>query len=368
MAMVTPRRARLLMLCALLSLLPPGGTHADPAIKPAITGLISTAGSDQKNTLDPLSPFQGIFGGYVVRTTWKKLQGKNAAEFDTSSIDNALDLVRQYNNAVATSTTLSAPNNRQLGVRLRIWAGCGDTPEWATELDGGPVTIKAKYAGAVETCKFGHFWDTTSNYAAAWRQLQAMLANKYDNLPLLHEVAVTSCTSFSAEPFFLPWQNSLDDTKAQLQAVGVGYTDTTYQQCLASAVSDYAPWQKTRLEYTFNPFYGLTTFADVAFSEQAMRGCRQLAGPRCILSNHDLAAHPPTASAILPLYAAMRRLGPNITFQAYVVAPNDYEGTIRKGVSLGASSIEVWQEPKTGSFESQTPATLQAWASMFEPQ
>jgi hypothetical protein len=365
--MVTPRRARLLMLCALLLLPPLGGTRADPAIKSPLVGLISTAGSDQKNTLKPLDPFQGIFGGYVVRTTWKDLQKDSANEFDTSSIDKALDLVRQYNDAVATSTTVSAPNNRQLGVRLRIWAGCGDTPKWATELDGGPVKIHAKYAGDVEKCEFGHFWDTTSNYAAAWRQLQAMLANKYDSYPLIHEVAVTSCTSFSAEPFFLPWDNKDDDTKEKLTPA-VGYSDSTYQQCLASAVSDYAPWQTTRLEFTFNPFYGLTDSADVGFSEQVMRGCRQTAGPRCILSNHDLAAHPPTASAILPLYAAMRRLGPNITFQAYVAAPNDYEGTIRKGVSLGAGSIEVWAEPKTGTFEHETPATLEAWASMFQPQ
>jgi hypothetical protein len=365
MVMVTTGRARLVALCALLSLPPLGGALADPAIKPAITGLIATAGSDQKNTLDPLNAFQGIFGGYVVRTTWKELQRTGASDFDTTVIDGALDKVRQYNDGVAAAM-LPPPNNRQIGVRLRVWAGCDDTPEWATKLDGGPITITAHYGRAFETCKFGRFWDTTSDYAAAWRQLQAMLANKYDNLPLVHEVAVTSCTSFSAEPFFLPWQHQGDTTKTAL--LGAHFTDGDYQQCLQSAVADYAPWQKTRLEYTFNPFYGLNTQDDVAFSEQVMRGCRQAAGQRCILSNHDLAAHPPTASAILPLYAAMRRLGPNITFQAYVAAPNDYEGTIRKGVSLGAGSIEVWQERKAGSFEHQTAATLESWASMFEPQ
>jgi hypothetical protein len=365
MAMVTTRRARLLTLCALLSLPPLGGTLADPAIKPAITGLISTAGADQKNTLAPLNAFEGIFGGYVVRTTWKKLQSTSASDFDTTDIDGALDMVRKYNAAVAAAT-LSPPNNRQIGVRLRVWPGCGDTPEWATKLDGGPITVTAQYAGAPETCAFGRFWDTTSDYAAAWRQLQAKLADKYDKLPLVHEVAVTSCTSFSAEPFFLPWQHQGDTTKTALQAAH--YTDSDYQQCLESAVADYAPWQKTRLEFTFNPFYGLTNQADVAFSERVMRGCRQAVGQRCILSNHDLAAHPPTASAILPLYALMRKLGPNITFQAYVVAPNDFEGTLRKGISLGAGSIEVWQEPKAGSFEHQTNATLESWASMFEPQ
>ena len=48
MAMVITSRARLLTLCALLSLPPLGGTLADPAIKPAIVGLISTGSPHNK--------------------------------------------------------------------------------------------------------------------------------------------------------------------------------------------------------------------------------------------------------------------------------------------------------------------------------
>jgi hypothetical protein len=376
--MVTIGRARFITLCALLSLPPLTGSLADPAIKPAITGLISTAGFSQPNVVGSTAPscsatnscglyaFPGIFGGYVVKANWKDLQPTGSSDFDTTVIDDGLQAVMNYNNAIAAAN-LSSPNNRQLSVRLRVWSGCRSTPGWATTLDGDPIIIQAKYAGNVVSCTTGRFWDRTSGYAAAWRDLQTKLAAKYDSNPLIREVAISACSSFSDEPFYLPWQDLADDTTSTVLPQA-GYTDSDYQQCLENAVADYAPWQTSRFEFTFNPFSGLTKFADVAFSERVMRGCRQAVGQRCILSNHDLAAHPPEASAILPLYAAMRKLGPNITFQAYVVAPNDFEGTVRKGVSLGAGSIEVWQEPEAGSFEHQTAATLQSWASMFEPQ
>ena len=364
MAMVITSRARLLTLCAMLSLPPLGGTLADPAIKPAIVGLISTGSPHNKLGLNPLNNYTGAFGGLVVQASWSDLQPNSSSDFDTTVIDGALAAVNTYNAAAAM---LPPPNNRQIGVRLRIFAGCtdgvSDAPAWAIGLDGSPITITASYAGGPETCTFGRFWDATSNYAAAWRQLQTKLAAKYDTNPLIQEVAVTSCTSFSAEPFFLP--HAQDDTTTMVLQ-GAVYTDSMYQQCLENAVADYAPWQMTRLEFTFNPFNGLTSpQGDVAFSERVMRGCRQTAGQRCILSNHDLDTNPPTPGGILPLYALMHKLGPNITFQTYVVNPNDFEGTLRKGISLGAGSIEVWQEP--AGFEAQSNATLQNWASMFEP-
>jgi hypothetical protein len=364
--MVITSRAHLLTLCAMLSLPPLGGTLADPAIKSAIVGLISTGSPDNTLELNPLNNYKGIFGGLVVQAYWRDLQPNSSSDFDTTVIDGALAVVGTYNAAAAL---LPPPNNRQIGVRLRVFAGCtdgiSDAPAWAMSLDGNPITINAYYAGAPETCTTGRFWDPTSRYAAAWKQLQTQLATKYDTNSLIQEVAVTSCTSFSAEPFFLPYSDAGDTTTTVLQAAG--YNDASYQQCLENAVDDYAPWQTTRLEFTFNPFNGLTSppQGDVAFSERVMRGCRQTAGQRCILSNHDLDTNPPTPGGILPLYALMRKLGPNITFQTYLVNPNDFEGTLRKGISLGAGSIEVWQEP--AGFEAQSNATLQNWASMFEP-
>jgi hypothetical protein len=374
MAMVITRCACFLTLCALLLLMPLGGALADPALKPVITGLISTG--SKTNTLDEFTDRGGIFGGVVVQATWRDLQPGSSANFNTKVIEDALKNVRAYN---------STYPNQPLGVRLRIFAGCSDSdndaPDWALRLDGDPVTMKAYYSttstpnGDVpyyETCRTGHFWDHGSKYAAAWRQFQIQLAAEYDTHPLIREIAVTSCTSFSAEPFFLPYEHvgatnePLPDTTEP--ALGkAGYTNATYQDCLANAVSDYEPWQTTRLEYTFNPFYGLTEKGDIAFSERVMRGCRQTAGLRCILSNHDLDSKTP--DGILPIYALERKFGPNITFQSYVGQPTDLEGTLRKGISLGAGAIEIWPKGfETKTEPNLTNATLESWAAMFQPQ
>jgi hypothetical protein len=384
MAMVITARARLFALCAMLALPSLDSALADPAIKPAITGLIATAGGSQgnkNNTVGPLYPFEGIFGGYVARFTWAALEPEppqnGVVTINTKLINDVLDDVTTYNNSVSNDIKmgkLTPPNDRQIGVRLRVWTGCNYAPEWATKLDGGKaITTYAWYSGTYETCKTGKFWDSSSNYAAAWKQFQTALAAQFDANPLVHEVAVTSCTSYSAEPFFLPWNNGKPTTAeptvddVQIPLLVAGYTNPKYRECLEKAVDDYADWHTTRLEFTFNGFSGLTNQSDIAFSERVMRRCRLTAGLRCILSGHDLDAQTP--ASLLPIYALERKFGPNITYQSLYTAPVDYEGTIRKGVSLGASSIEVWAEKgNTGSFEYLPAATLANWASMFEPQ
>jgi hypothetical protein len=368
--MVITNRARLLVVYAVLLLTPLGGALADPALKPVITGLISTG--SPTNTLDEFKDRGGIFGGVVVQAKWRQLQPGNSSNLNVKVIEDALENVRAYN---------ATYPNHQLGVRLRIFAGCSasdnDAPDWALNLDGGPVRMMAYYSSTsagptYETCRTGHFWDPGSNYAAAWRQFQVQLAAKYDSHPLIREIAVTSCTSFSAEPFFLPYEHKaaedepLPDTTMPA-LVQAGYANATYQQCLADAVSDYSTWQTTRLEFTFNPFYGLTEKGDIAFSERVMRGCRQTAGQRCILSSHDLDTETPVG--ILPIYALERKFGPNITMQSLYGNPTDPEGMLRKGISVGAGAIEIWPkgfEAKTKP--SLTNATLQSWASMFVPQ
>jgi hypothetical protein len=388
--MITTNRACLLALCAMLPLLASGRALAeDPVIKPAITGLVSTGSKpDPTGKLNPLAQLttkeaMGIFGGLVVQASWKDVQPTEDV-FDTSVIDKVLappkdrtvvkvDNVTDYNAAVAAAN-LPSPNNRQIGVRLRIFAGCtdgeSDAPDWAINSDPGfKVTVTAEYDSKSETCTFGKFWDPTSNYAKSWRKFQDKLAAKYDTNPLIQEVSVTSCTSSSAEPFFLNLKTPKNSTSPAPSAAfnAIHFDDPTYQDCLERAIDDYGSWKTTRLEFAINEFSGLNVKSDIVVSERIMRRCRLTVGPRCILSNHDLDATT-TPTTILPILVFERKFGPNITFQTYHVVPVDFEGTLRKGVSLGASSIEVWQEPALGSFEGQSRATLANWAAMFQPQ
>jgi hypothetical protein len=352
--MVRANRARLLAICAML-LLPAAGSAiaADPAIKLPIRGLISMGafrfvgkGGDPINTLETLNAKPGIFGGLVIIASWKQLQPTATSEIgENNVIDQALADVGAYN---------ARNPAKPLAVKLRVWGGF-EAPDWAMQLGGAPfLTI---HNGRQRT--LGHFWSEA--YRQAWSRLQVQLAAKYDAQPLIREVAITSCMSFTAEPFFLPTEPTVADP---LRAAG--YSDAAHRQCLEHAVADYAPWKASRLVLSLNPFYGLTLQfpGDAAFTEQVMRVCRQTVGRRCVFDNHDLDANPPRS--LLPIYAVMQKMGPELEFQTLHETPDDFEGTIQKGVSLGASAIELWQDYQ--GFPLVPDATLKRWATMIEGQ
>jgi len=326
--------------------------RADDPVKPPLRGLISMGaykfvgqGGDPVNTLDQLNAKPGIFGGIVIVATWQQLQPTPTSTLaDGNAIDQALAEVRAYN----------AQNpGKPLGVKLRIWGGF-EAPDWAKQL-GGPA-IETVHNGKART--IGRFW--SPEYRRAWAKLQAMLAAKYDDRPLIREVAMTGCMSYTAEPFFLPTNDA--SVMGPLQAAG--YSDAANRECLQQGVADYAPWKRTRIVLAVNPFYGTggAPMGDAQFTIGVMRACRQAIGARCVLDNHDLDAAPPRA--VLPLYAEMTNLGPEIEFQTFRENPADFEGTIAKGVALGASSIELWQD--YNGFPDVPDATLQRWAAMLE--
>ena len=350
--MVITSRARLLVVCAMLTLPPvDGAPAADPQIKPPIRGLVSMGayrfvgkGGDPINTLEPLNAKPGIFGGLVIIATWKQLQPTPDSEIgDNNVIDQALAEVRAYN---------ARNPDRPLAVKLRVWGGF-EVPDWAMRLGGGaPIPTVHNDRERV----LGPFWSPA--YRQAWSRLQEQLAAKYDSRPLIREVSITSCMSFTAEPFYLPSEPTVANP---LRAAG--YTDAAHRQCLAHAIADYAPWKASRLVLSLNPFYGLTRrTGDVGFTEQVMRFCRQTLGRRCVFDNHNLDTDPP--KTIIPIFALMRKMGPEIEFQTYHTTPKDFEGTIKMGISLGASSIELWQDYQ--GFPLVPDDTLKRWAAMFE--
>jgi hypothetical protein len=257
----------------------------------------------------------------VIIATWKQLQPTPDSEIgDNNVIDQALAEVRAYN---------ARNPDRPLAVKLRVWGGF-EVPDWAMRLGGG-APIQTVHNGTERV--LGPFWSPA--YRQAWARFQEQLAAKYDSRPLIREVSITSCMSFTAEPFYLPSEPTVANP---LRAAG--YTDAAHRQCLAHAVADYAPWKASRLVLSLNPFYGLTRrTGDVGFTKQVMRLCRQTLGRRCVFDNHNLDTDPP--KSIIPIFALMQKMGPEIEFQTFHTTPKDFEGTIKKGISLGASSIEL---------------------------
>jgi len=329
----------------------PSGAQESRDIKRPIRGLVSMGayrfvgyGGDPVNTLEPLNAKPGIFGGIVVIASWKQLQPTpDAAIGDGNVIDQALAEVRAYN---------ERNPHKPLGVKLRVWGGF-EAPDWAKHLGGAP--IETIFNGKQRIV--GHFWSPA--YRQAWARLQQQLAARFDARPLIKEVSVTGCMSYTAEPFVVPTEGTVIN---RLRAAG--FNDAAYRECLAQSVADYAPWKESRLVLSVNP---LRTGpgqgnGDAAFTEGVMRHCRQAIGRRCVLDNHDLDTALP--KPLHPIYATMKQLGPEIEFQTWRKTPKDFEGTIRMGVSYGASAIELYQD--YGGFPLIGDAKLRHWAELLE--
>ena len=330
-----------------------GGTLAaeEPPVKPAIRGLVSMgaykfvgSGGDPVNTLEPLKAKPGIFGGIVIVASWAQLQPTADAEIaDGNVIDTAMAEVRAYN---------AKHPEKPLAVRLRIWGGF-KAPGWVTNIGGPPIIAmhnnKKRY--------IGRFW--SPEYRRAWARLQEKLAAKYDSWPLIREVAMTSCMSFTAEPFFSPSEDSV-----QKPIRAAGFTEAAYKECLRNGLSDYAPWKQTRIVLSVNPLRtGLGQGpGDPEFTEGIMRSCRKTLGVRCVLDNHNLDTKLPRS--LVRIYALMKQLGPEIVYQTGGTNPNDFEGTIKMGVDQGATSIELWQDYR--GFPLVPDAKLKHWAAMVE--
>jgi len=334
-------------------------TEQPEAPKSPITGLIDrqhTAWADHdagkpEFTLANVSQFPGIFGGIVINSSWNTIQPTRNGPLDFSFIDDALAQVRTYN-AKCPATPLA--------VKLRIWSGA-NAPDWAKKIDGGPVTISRNPAGCNPSpcpLTLGKFW--TAPYAAAWQKFQALVAAKYDIEPLIRQVAVTSCTQQTDEPF-VPTVDA--DSKATL--IAAGYTDVAQQNCLMGAISDYSAWKRTLIDFSFNVFSRIKGGTDPTFTMKVMNACRESLGNRCVLDNQAL--NVPLYQADMAVYQSMQTLGQPIQLQtAGVKAMNcQWTAVIAQGVQLGAAGIEIWPELQYHGFDNLTFAEMQQLATEF---
>jgi hypothetical protein len=342
---------------------PPGSVTVSPPKIP-IRGLIDMqdiSWHDTDNatpapfTTQYITGFPGSFGGIVINETWADLQPTQGAAIVTTAIDNDLSAVATYNGS--SSVTQSSP----VSVKLRIYAG-SNAPQWAKHLTGGPITIYRNPAGCngqTDTCPLtvGPYW--TTSYVNAWRAFQAQVAAKYDTNPLIVAVAVTSCAEQTDEPF-VPSTGPI--SKANLGAAGL--TDPLQQACLSGAMTDYAAWQNTDIDFTFNSYNKLTGGLDTAFSQSVMTICRQMAPNRCVLDNHALQT-PITSDP--GIYTDIQSMGGLINFQTQ--APEGmgciWPETITQGLILGARAIELWPEKKYQGFVTLTVPEVQSLQAQF---
>ena len=165
--------------------------------KPLIAGLVDKGSEAPYHRSAPfavtstteLDGDTGAFAGIVVNVTWAQVEPTEGA-FDFAPLQASLAAVSRYN--------ATHPKDR-LAVKLRVWAGF-TAPGWAKAIGGAPIAVPGTSA-AEPGGSLGRYW--TAPYGAQWTRLQGALAHRYDDDPLVDEVAVTSCATASAEPFVM---------------------------------------------------------------------------------------------------------------------------------------------------------------------
>jgi len=315
-----------------------------------------TPGLTPNNTMTAIEQAPaGIFRGKMVNVLWAQLQPTNANSFDFSAIDSALSGVEAYN-AQHPETPIQAI--------LRVWSG-PNSPDWVKHLGGDPVTVIHKapswQTGITETV--GRFWSKA--YRQAWQNMQTKLAAKYDDLPLISLVVVTSCSSTTDETFIMAL-----DQQSRANVRAAGFTDEQYRDCVLHPADDYVAWRHTPLEFTFNPYWTIMSkfpVADPAVTIQAMQSCRDALGSRCVISTYCIGTCE-TLPAYTTIFERIKALGAPISFEPF--SPTTLSGdmsqadaTVDRAIGFGASSLEIW--PLKDGFASIPAAHLQMWAAKF---
>ncbi|MBV8410386.1 MAG: hypothetical protein JOY64_22360, partial [Alphaproteobacteria bacterium] len=365
--------------------------------KPAQTGLVdmgnisfyNLAGVTPTFTLSDLASFTGAFSEMVLNVTWNELQPDGPNSLTTTAIDNAIAAVNSYNQQ----------NNTHLGIKLRVWGGF-TAPAWAQNIDGPPITITGQSSvdpGVFTPQTIGRFW--SADYIAAWTNLQNQLAQRYDNNPTVFGISQTAGAAATDEPF-VPMMTKAPISKgssttvnqvAELQAGG--YTDQAEMLTLRAAISDYAQWSTTPLDYTMNLFHLFDSGGEqpdqnftLAVLQQARNSTRVVQG-----GNHALRSpiYAPDSFVYVQL-AADAMLDPNAAPASYQTASPDllaglpgsgtypnftgdfanWPDTVAAGVQFDAGDIELWDfsgPPGSGinGFLSLAPSQLQFLATLL---
>ena len=330
------------------------GKFADASaevIKRPLCGLVTMGnlrflrtGEQPDNALREATVHPGIYAASIVNIRWRDIEPAPEV-FNFTAIDAALGLIRSYNEKV------SAP---KMKAKLRVDAAL-NASSWVKALSGGAVKIDV----------FDHqeeiprFW--TEPYKVAWRLLQSELAKRYDTDPMLGEVAVSSCTSVSAEPFVLPLNPS-----SITNLLAAGFADDKYLLCLSSAQKDYAAWAQTPLDFTYDMYHRIDShhlIADPSIVIGLMNAWRETLGRRGIIATHGLRANALRPAAAL-LYEEIARLGPPIAFQTYSPFVN-FSEAIARGLRYRATELEMWDTVDAGGLAQFTGEELRRWRSLL---
>jgi hypothetical protein len=326
------------------------------AQKPLLQGLVTMGGlgpllakgGHADNTLKEANAHPGVYTGVLLLVSWDELEHVEG-KLDVSRIESGLDAVRAYNRKYPETPVRA---------KLRIFSG-RNTPDWVIAKSGGSVIIEDTKQ---QDIAIGRFW--TPAYRNSWKELQRLLAARYDAEPLLAEVAVSSCATMTAEPFIM---TLTPENLPKLHAAG--FSDEGFKGCLIGALDDYSAWKRTNVDYTVNPFRNTDSGKaqpDEAFTNRVMEAFRRRFEVRGIIANHGLQAEISERQA--GVYAELKKLGPPIEFQT--ISPVlDWDAAFKIGMEHRMTELEVWNTKDAGGPANVTYDQLKRWSTeMKSPQ
>lgn len=340
---------------------------ASTKAKPLIDGLIDKGvqapyDASQSFPVTPTSELAGYataFSGTVLNLTWSQLEPTEGG-FDFAPLDADLASVSAYN---------AANPAQPLKAKLRVWGGF-TAPQWAKALDGTPIAVPGD-TNRPDAASLGRYW--MNDYEQQWTDLQNALAKRYDQDPLLSEVAVSSCNTETDEPFVM--------TETDIQALlAAGWTSADQQQCLDGALAGYSAWKHTAVDFTFNGFSDVsstgTRSPDDAVTADIMSQCAsaEITGvlPLCILDNHGLqdSVSPQQALLYSSIDSLWQQFDHDVPVDFQTFSPNvDLCQTIGVGIAYHAQSVEVWPPgPGFPGFQQYNAVQLTAWDEALKQQ
>jgi hypothetical protein len=181
---------------------------------------------------------------------WNQLQSTEGGAISTTYIEDALSAITSFNNKHGVHVT--AKLRIFSGTHAPTWATSGAYPSWKQG-----VTLITDPTSANKYATFPEFW--TTGYHSDWQDLLSKVAAVYDNDPRVQEIAVTSCSGETGEPFIYQYndtasENALLGINGQ-PALGDAFSDQQMQTCLGAAASDFTTnWVQTPIDFTFSPY------------------------------------------------------------------------------------------------------------------
>jgi hypothetical protein len=282
------------------------------SLKPPVRGLVDRAHYSSSS----------FVSGFVVNARWADIQpAKGGAIVHPNAIDTAI------NQAQTTGKTF----------KIRVTAGV-DSPGWLKTATGGAVTLYAPGSGTLAGTA-PRWWTPAMN--TAYDDLQAKLAATYDSSPYVQEVTVDECMGVFAEPYL----KDASDSRNVANLRSAGYTDTADRSCLSHEIVAHQVWQFTRSNLSFNAYQDITSTRvkpDMTFTLAQMSYCRQVLGPRCVLSNHSLSSSRISDPQFSQIYDKMKASGPPTDFQTATAAKiGDWTTVLSYALSVGANNVEL---------------------------